>query len=246
MRASLGDLSALESYWSFQRENQNVLLGIPDEREIRERLVNKLTAERIVRMYARKRGIAVSEQEVVVEWERLKEKPESEAEIAQFLRTAYQWSDARFIERVLEPFLLQQKVKNALVQEFGSSDEDLEQEALSVYVLALEEGADFDALARQNSYDARTADQGGDLGYFGRGVLEPALEQAIFGMKIGEVSAPVKSSFGYHVIKLEDLLYDGSGVAVKARARHILIREFNFDEWVEQQKRELAIFRLVR
>ena len=96
------------------------------------------------------------------------------------------------------------------------------------------------------SYDAATGPRGGDLGYFGRGVLEPALEQAIFGMSIGEISKPVESSFGYHIIKLEDLLYDDSGVAQKARARHILIRGFDFDQWVEQQKRELAIFRLVR
>ncbi|MBI2636718.1 MAG: peptidylprolyl isomerase, partial [Parcubacteria group bacterium] len=203
----LSDLAALNSYWSFQRENKNVLLGIPDPQEIRERLVHKLITEQITAIWARKNRVTVSEQEVYLEWERLKEKPESEEEISKFLRTAYGWSDSQFIGRVLRPFLLQQKAKNALIEEFGKSNEDLEQEALGVYVLAAEVGADFSELAKQYSYDAVTGPRGGDLGYFGRGVLPPALEQAIFSMSIGEISAPVESSFGYHVIKLEDLLY---------------------------------------
>ncbi|MBI2050190.1 MAG: peptidylprolyl isomerase [Parcubacteria group bacterium] len=242
----LSDLAALYRYWDFQRENKNVLLGIPDPQEIRERLVNKLIAEKVVRIFARKQRITVADQEVYLEWERLRERPESQEEIHAFVQEAYGWNDDQFIERVLRPFLLQQKVKTALLSEFGKSDEELEQQALSLVVLAREEGADFAQLAREESYDAATAHQGGDLGYFGRGALEPALEQAIFGMEIGEVSDPVKSSYGWHIIKLEDVLYDENRVAQKARARHILVRGFDFDEWVEQQKRELAIFRLVR
>ncbi|MEK7189121.1 MAG: peptidylprolyl isomerase [Patescibacteria group bacterium] len=242
----LSDREALARYWAFQRENENVLLGIPDQEEIRERLVAKLIAERVVRIWARTRHLVVTDQEAYLEWERLREKPEGQEEISAFVQQAYGWSDEQFIERVLRPFLLQQKVKAALIGEFGKSDEDLEQEALSLVVLAREEGADFGALAREYSYDATTAGQGGDLGYFGRGALEPALEQAIFNMEIGEVSDPVKSSYGFHVIKLEDKLTDEDGVAQKARARHILVRGFNFDEWVESQKRDIPIFRLVR
>src|SRR3989338_8845318 len=49
LRVYLSDLAALERYWDFQRENENVLLGIQDPEEIRERLVNKLIAEKVVR-----------------------------------------------------------------------------------------------------------------------------------------------------------------------------------------------------
>jgi len=242
----LNDLSALTSYWDFQRDNTRVLLGIPDEKEIRERLVHKLITEQVVAMWARKHGITVSDQELYVEWNRLKEAPEGEKEISQFLDSAYGWTDSQYIQRVLAPFLLQQKVKNALIQEFGKSDEDLEQETLSLYVLASEDGADFSKLAKEYSYDSSTSSRGGDLGYFGRGTLDPVLEQAIFSMNIGEVSKPVKSSFGYHILKLDDLLYDDSGVAVQARAKHILVRGFDFEEWIEEQKRGLSVFRLVR
>tara|TARA_Y100000031_G_scaffold148821_1_gene185676 strand:- start:270 stop:1190 length:921 start_codon:yes stop_codon:yes gene_type:complete len=241
----INDLQTLNKYWNFQRDNTNVLLGIPNQNEIRERLINKLITEKIIHIWARKNRIQVSDEELYLEWERLKTKPGGEEEITQFLDDAYGWSDKKFIDRVLHPFLLQQKVKAALLQERGETDETIKEDALEIYVLAIEQGADFSELAKQYSYDAISGPKGGDLGYFGRGTLEPQLESAIFDMEIGQISKPIKSSFGYHIVKLEDLLYSDTGVATKARASHILIRGFDFNEWIEKQKQELAIYRLV-
>ncbi len=68
----------------------------------------------------------------------------------------------------------------------------------------LDEGADFAALAKENSKDPGTKDDGGMLGYFSAGQMVPDFEQAAFALKKGEVSAPVKSQFGWHLIKVED------------------------------------------
>ncbi len=65
------------------------------------------------------------------------------------------------------------------------------------------EDADFAALAKEHSADPGSAAQGGDLGYFGRGIMDPAFEAATFALQPGEVSEPVRSAFGYHLIKLE-------------------------------------------
>ena len=65
-------------------------------------------------------------------------------------------------------------------------------------------GADFAALAKQYSEDDSNKDTGGDLDYFGRGRMVAEFEQAAFAMKPGEISNPVKTSFGYHVIKVVD------------------------------------------
>ncbi len=66
-------------------------------------------------------------------------------------------------------------------------------------------GEDFAALAEKNSIDKGSAARGGDLGFFGRGQMVPEFEQAVFSMKKGEVSEPVKTQFGYHIIKLTDV-----------------------------------------
>ena len=65
------------------------------------------------------------------------------------------------------------------------------------------EGEDFGALARQYSDDQGSASAGGDLGTFGRGEMVPAFEEAAFALDSGEVSDPVETPYGLHVIKLE-------------------------------------------
>ena len=65
-------------------------------------------------------------------------------------------------------------------------------------------GADFAELAREHSEDDTNAENGGDLGLFGRGRMVPEFENAAFALAAGEVSDPVRSPFGYHVIKVTE------------------------------------------
>ena len=65
-------------------------------------------------------------------------------------------------------------------------------------------GEDFAALAKQYSEDDSNKDKGGDLDYFGRGTMVPEFDQAAFAMKAGDISDLVKTSFGFHIIKLVD------------------------------------------
>jgi len=68
----------------------------------------------------------------------------------------------------------------------------------------LEKGADFEKLAKENSKGPSAA-QGGDLGYFTRGRMVPEFDAVVFDLKTGGISAPVKTQFGWHVIKVEDV-----------------------------------------
>jgi len=66
----------------------------------------------------------------------------------------------------------------------------------------LRSGSSFEALAKQFSEDSASAQQGGDLGWFGPGAMVKPFEEAITKMKTGEISEPVQSQFGFHIIKL--------------------------------------------
>lgn len=65
-------------------------------------------------------------------------------------------------------------------------------------------GGDFAALAKEHSKDPGTKDVGGLLGFFGKGQMVPQFEEAAFALKAGEVSGPVQSQFGWHLIKIEE------------------------------------------
>ncbi len=69
----------------------------------------------------------------------------------------------------------------------------------------LDNGEDFASLAKEYSKDTASAQNGGDLGAFAKGQMVKEFEDAAFSMKEGEISAPVKSQFGYHIIKVNSI-----------------------------------------
>jgi peptidyl-prolyl cis-trans isomerase D len=83
-------------------------------------------------------------------------------------------------------------------------------------------GADFAALARQYSEDPGSKDSGGELGWFPRGRMVKEFEDAAFRLSPGEVSEPIKSQFGYHILKLEGRKPGGLKTLAEV---HELIRE---------------------
>lgn len=68
----------------------------------------------------------------------------------------------------------------------------------------IDEGEDFQELALEYSTDPGSAERGGDLGFFGRGRMVPEFEEVAFDLEVGEISEPVESQFGYHIIKVTD------------------------------------------
>ena len=78
-------------------------------------------------------------------------------------------------------------------------------ETMATIQQRLADGESFAALAEEFSIDTVSAEQGGDLGFAGRGVYDEAFENALFALETGEVSEPVETSFGVHLIRLEEV-----------------------------------------
>jgi peptidyl-prolyl cis-trans isomerase SurA len=81
-------------------------------------------------------------------------------------------------------------------------------------------GESFTRVAQELSEDPATRNSGGDLGFFGRGQLEPAFEQAAFSLGPGEVSGIILTPFGFHIIRVEEL----DAAKGEVHARHMLFR----------------------
>lgn len=90
-------------------------------------------------------------------------------------------------------------------------------------VAKLRAGADFAKVAAANS-DGRQAPEGGDLGWFEMGAVPSLVSELAFTMNKGEISDPLRSPSGFHIVRLADIRGAGPKVVTQTHARHILIR----------------------
>ncbi|QBZ83117.1 Peptidyl-prolyl cis-trans isomerase D [Hydrogenovibrio crunogenus] len=94
------------------------------------------------------------------------------------------------------------QASHILVKVDAESQDAEAQKTIKEIQAKLADGQDFAALAKAYSDDPGSANMGGDLGLFQQGMMVPAFDKAVFSMKLNEISTPVKTEFGYHLIKL--------------------------------------------
>lgn len=107
-----------------------------------------------------------------------------------------------------------------------------EDEAKAI-IAELEKGGDFEAIAKEKSQDPGSGASGGDLGFFGPGRMVPEFEQAAMALEVGQYTKePVKSQFGWHVIKVTDKRPQQPPAyeQVRGEIRSIMLREKYFAE----------------
>ncbi|KPP99019.1 SurA N-terminal domain-containing protein [Marinobacter sp. HL-58] len=103
-------------------------------------------------------------------------------------------------ERSSELAKEERRASHILIEDGADADE-----TMATIQQRLEDGEAFSDLAKEFSIDTSSAEQGGDLGFAERGVYDSAFEDALFALEEGEVSEPVSTSFGVHLIRLDDV-----------------------------------------
>ncbi|WP_404394041.1 SurA N-terminal domain-containing protein [Stutzerimonas chloritidismutans] len=96
----------------------------------------------------------------------------------------------------------QRRAAHILIETGSELSDDEAKAKIDEIATRVKNGDDFAAVAKEASQDPGSASEGGDLGFAGPGVYDPAFEDALYALNEGEVSAPVKSEFGWHIIKL--------------------------------------------
>jgi len=100
-------------------------------------------------------------------------------------------------------------------------------------------GGDFAELAKKNSDDAGTVNQGGDLGWANPGSYVPAFEQAMSELQPGQISTPFRSEFGWHVMEVLARRDDDQTEERKRQQAHRVLQSRKYDEEVESWVREI-------
>ena len=149
--------------------------------------------------------------------------------------------DIEINDEILENFYEQEQYRFQIDEDrrprhilITSMEEDPEAEARAMDVAArLEAGETFEDLAAEVSEDPGTSGQGGDLGWLSRGT--GVFQDAVFDMELGEVRGPVKSEFGYHIIRLDDIregevrTFDSVRDELEVEYREVRAEELYFD-----------------
>ncbi len=116
------------------------------------------------------------------------------------LRQRYEAAKARFLSPELR------KASHILLEVSEERSDEATRALAQTLITELGEGASFADIAAEYSADPISAEAGGDLGWIEPGQMMPAFEQGLYGLnEVGELSAPVKTRFGWHIIRLDDI-----------------------------------------
>lgn len=227
--------------------NANTTEGQQALQTINHQVLEGLIGEALIRQYAQKSGISISDAELNQSLDTLTREMGGAAEFEKAL-TARGMTREMFTA-TQRAQLLGNKVRDAVTQNVPRSMEQVHarhilvqtsEQAVQV-VTRLTRGEDFAQVARQVSQDPSTANAGGDLGWFPRGLMVPEFEQAAFSQAVREIGSPIQTQFGYHVIQV--LEKEANRPLPEERWQEL--RQMEFQQWLEDQRDSAKIERFV-
>ncbi|WP_419886961.1 peptidylprolyl isomerase [Neobacillus niacini] len=228
--------------------------------------VEQLITDKIVAAEAKKEKITITDKELNAEVEKLKESYGGEDVFDQMLTANNTSLDAlkedlksyltlrkllvpriEITEEELKTYFDENKDSLGVAEQVKASHILVEDEATAKEIKQkLTDGADFAKLAKEYSTDEGTKENGGELGFFPKGTMVTEFEDVAFAMQVNEISEPVKTDYGYHIIKVEEKKeakeanFDDS----KAEIKETLIDqkvETEYSTWLEEKKKDYDI-----
>lgn len=189
-----------------------------------QQALNALIDEKIVELELKKEKIEITKDEINEELDVFKEEMGGEDAFKAALEQSGITEDD--FKNDIEQYLGTRKLMEPLVEvtdeeiktyfDENKAEFDTEEEVDARHILVedeklakdlvkkIKDGEDFEELAKEHSKDEGSAAMGGNLGFFPRGKMVPEFEEKAFSLKVGEVSDPVKSDHGYHIIEVLD------------------------------------------
>jgi foldase protein PrsA len=228
--------------------------------------LDTLIAEKIVKLESEKKDLTVKDSEIKKELENIKGQYDSEEAFNQALASS--GSDLDSVKENIKTYLLTEKllkdrvkITDDQIKEYFEANKDTfaqKEQVEASHILVddektaqevkkkLDDGGDFDELAKEYSTDTSNADSGGELGYFGKGEMVTEFDDKAFSMKKGEISEPVKTEFGYHIIKVTGKKEAKEAVLADHKDE---IKDILFDQalqteygtWLAEKKKEYKI-----
>ena len=219
-----------------------------DESELKNNVdqwKNSITKDKTAKEYYEKNGIT---EEVVtdifkeqmnisaLEANYTKNNPVTQAEIDKY----YNDHKSEYTNAQVKASHIIIKTQNDDGTEMSQDKVDSAKKQIDEIYAKIKAGEDFAKLAKQYSQDA-SKDAGGDLGFFSKGQMVKEFEEVAFSMKVGEVSEPFKTKYGYHVVKLTDKKEDTTDPKQVKEFLKGTLQQEKFTKYVEELKKAAKI-----
>jgi type I site-specific restriction-modification system R (restriction) subunit len=228
----LDQLNILKNYYKeFKKLDLNSDEGKTTMAEVRTQVMDGVIENAIIAREAKRMKVTVSSKDIDTEFDKLVASNGGTKDFSEILKKYYGLTLNEFKDKIYAPRMLRQKLTDAI-----NSDETanaVTKKKAEDALARVKAGEDFAKVAQEVSQDPGSAANGGDLGFFGKGKMVPEFETAAFALKVGEVSGLVKTTYGYHIIKVTEI----KGEEIKAS--HILISVRDFNEWLTEKKDNL-------
>jgi foldase protein PrsA len=225
-------LDVLKNYYhEFKNVDFNTDEGKKQLTQIREEVYNRITEDAIIKAEAKKQKVSVSKKELDESFDKLVVSNGGAKDFGEILKKFYGMTSDEFKNKIYAPRMLRQKLTDKI-----NSDESVTNAAkqkADELEAKIKAGGDFAQLAKENSQDPASAANGGDLGFFPKGKMVPEFEKAAFDLAVGAVSEPIRTVYGYHIIKVTEKKTD------QVKASHILIKIRDFNDWLAEKKDSL-------
>lgn len=222
------DLRAIHTLVAYDKATGGNNAALTEE-QMSDQVLWRLANNILVKQAAEKYAVRAEASDMELIKANLLKQFKDENEINTEIMKRYGWTFAQYQDKVVKNYILQQKIAEK-IQTDQSGREEIRNKALAV-LNEIKAGKDFAELAKIYGEDG-TKENGGDLGWFGKGDMVPEFENAVYALKPGEMTQDlVETQYGYHIIKLEEVktekVKDDKGKMVdqqKVRARHILFK----------------------
>lgn len=207
--------------------------------EIENQVEEKLKTEALISQLVKSEGVEVNDSDVEEEFQNyVTQLGGSEEDAIKSFEQQFGWGTKEEVKKyAIYPYV--ERVK--LLEKLMESDDyktPAKEKAEEVLAKVKEKPESFSDLAKEYSDDLQSAELGGELGFFGEGMMVPAFEEAAFALDTGQISEVVETDFGYHIITVNEKKEDEEN-GEQVKAAHILLGYF--ESWLQEKEDEANI-----
>jgi len=222
--------------------------NVPNTEVVNNQVLDRLIEDQIISNLTRKYGVKVEKKEIDDQYAQIVKENGGEKKIESLLSDLYDLTVPEFkllIEKQLQREKMQQKYEDELrlkaqarhilikvAPKAKKADVNkARKQAQSILAKVNKKGANFANIAKKNSQDKATKNKGGQLPWFGKGDMVKEFEKAAFNLEPGDISKLVKTTYGFHIIQLEDKRGEV---------------EENFTDWIDSLKKSWMVWKFIQ